>query len=50
VQIEDLDARRLGVIGVPSFIVERRYTISRAQAPEVFLRVFETVGRGVAAE
>ena len=50
VQIEDLDARRLGVTGVPSFIVERRYEISGAQASKVFRRVFETVGRGDAAE
>ncbi len=42
VRREDLGARRLGVTGVPCFIVDGRYAISGAQAPEVFLRVFET--------
>lgn len=43
VRREDLGARRLGITGVPCFIVDGRYAISGAQAPEVFLRVFETV-------
>ena len=50
VQIADLDARRMGVTGVPSFIVDRQYAISGAQAPEVFLRVFETIGNADAAD
>ncbi len=50
VQIEDLGARRMGVTGVPSFIVDRQYAISGAQAPEVFLRVFETIGNADAAD
>ncbi len=43
VRREDLGARRLGITGVPCFIVNGRYAISGAQAPEIFLRVFETV-------
>ena len=39
---EDLNARRMGVTGVPCFIIDRRYAVSGAQAPEVFLRVFDT--------
>ncbi len=42
VRREDLGARRLGVTGVPCFIVDGRYAVSGAQAPEVFLRVIET--------
>ena len=49
VQLEDLQARRLGVTGVPCFIIDRRYAISGAQAPEVFLRVFETAEQAAAA-
>lgn len=41
VRAEDLKARRLGITGVPCFIVDGRYAVSGAQAPEVFLRVFE---------
>ena len=50
VRTEDLEARRLGVTGVPCFIAEGRYAISGAQTPEVFLRVFETAERAAAAE
>ncbi len=42
VRLEDLEARRSGVSGVPCFIIDRRYAISGAQAPQVFLRVFDT--------
>jgi len=42
VRLEDLKARRLGVTGVPCFIVDGRYAVSGAQAPEVLKRVFET--------
>lgn len=50
VRREDLGARRLGITGVPCFIVDGRYAISGAQAPEVFLRVFETVEQAEQAE
>jgi predicted DsbA family dithiol-disulfide isomerase len=36
----DIAARRLGIGGVPCFIINARYAISGAQAPEVFQRVF----------
>lgn len=38
---EDELARRLGVNGVPCFIVNRRYAVSGAQAPEVLIQVFD---------
>ena len=50
VRAEDLDARRMGVTGVPCFIADGRYAISGAQAPEVFIRVFEAAEQAAAAE
>ena len=50
VRIEDLQARRLGVTGVPCFVIDRRYAISGAQTPEVFLRAFETAEHAAAAD
>ncbi len=38
---EDEMARRLGVSGVPCYIVDRKYAVSGAQSPEVFLRIFD---------
>ncbi len=37
---EDELARRLGVNGVPCFIVDRKYAVSGAQSPEVLVQVF----------
>ncbi|MFQ5959455.1 MAG: DsbA family oxidoreductase [Alphaproteobacteria bacterium] len=48
VRVEDLQARRLGVSGVPCFVIDRRFAISGAQAPEVFRRVFETAEHALA--
>lgn len=41
VHAEDDLARRLGVNGVPCFIVDRKYAVSGAQSPEVFAQVFD---------
>lgn len=38
---EDELARRLGVNGVPCFIVNRKYAVSGAQSPEVIAQVFD---------
>ncbi len=38
---EDEMARRLGVSGVPCYIVDRKYAVSGAQSPEVFLQIFD---------
>lgn len=46
---EDRLARELGVQGVPCFIVNRRYAVSGAQDPAVFLEVFDTLRREEAA-
>ena len=46
---EDDLARRLGINGVPSFIINRRYAISGAQAPEVFVKVFDLANRDARA-
>jgi predicted DsbA family dithiol-disulfide isomerase len=50
VRAEDLQARQLGVNGVPCFIIDNRYAISGAQSPEVFERIFDTVQQASAAE
>ncbi|MCW5749256.1 MAG: DsbA family protein, partial [Alphaproteobacteria bacterium] len=41
----DLYARRLGISGVPCFIVNRKYAISGAQPPGAFIEVFNLVAR-----
>ena len=38
---EDELARRLGVNGVPCFIINRAYAVSGAQSPEVLVQVFD---------
>ena len=41
---EDIEiARQLGVTGVPFFVIDDRYSISGAQAPETFLDVLQRV-------
>ena len=41
VQNQDIQSRKLGVSGVPCFIIADEYAISGAQEPEVFLQVFD---------
>lgn len=38
---EDRNARRLGIAGVPCFIIDSGYAISGAQEPEFFLPLFD---------
>ena len=38
---EDQMVRSLGVSGVPSYIVDRKYALSGAQSSEVFLQIFD---------
>jgi predicted DsbA family dithiol-disulfide isomerase len=42
----DVAARRLGINGVPCFIVNQRYAVSGAHEPEVFARVFSVAAGG----
>ena len=37
------EGRRIGVTGVPFFLIDGRYGISGAQPPEVLLQVFQQV-------
>jgi predicted DsbA family dithiol-disulfide isomerase len=38
---EDIDAaRRLGITGVPFFVIDGKYGVSGAQQPAVFLEAF----------
>ena len=41
----DLYARRLGINGVPCFIVNRKYAISGAQPPAAFIEVFNLAAK-----
>lgn len=41
VQAEDVYARRLGIGGVPCFIIEGKYALSGAQEPEAFLPILD---------
>ncbi len=41
VMTEDLAARRLGISGVPCFVIDGRYALSGAQEPEFFLPLFD---------
>lgn len=40
---EDNAARRMGIQGVPCFIIDGRHVLSGAQPPEVFLQMFDVV-------
>ena len=41
VESEDMQARRLGIEGVPCFILAGRYAIAGAQEPETFMPLFD---------
>lgn len=41
VELEDSSARRLGIQGVPCFIINSQYALSGAQEPEAFYPLFE---------
>lgn len=43
VQTEDMQARRLGIQGVPCFIIADQYAVSGAQEPEAFFPLFDMV-------
>jgi len=49
VQAGEEQARRLGVSGVPFFVVNGRVALSGAQPPELFRQAFEQVGEAVVA-
>ena len=49
VRAEEEQGRRLGVSGVPFFVVNGRVALSGAQPPEVFLKAFEQAGATVVA-
>ena len=47
---EDAFARKIGIHGVPCFVVERKFMVSGAQPPEVFAQVFQRVRESAAAQ
>jgi predicted DsbA family dithiol-disulfide isomerase len=46
----DVAARQLGISGVPCFIVDRRFAISGAHEPEIFLRALQMAAQGSTPE
>jgi predicted DsbA family dithiol-disulfide isomerase len=48
VKAEEQVARRMGINGVPCFIVDRKYAVSGAQDPAVLLQVFDLAVREAA--
>ena len=49
VRQEDSAARRLGIQGVPCFIINNQYALSGAQEPEAFFPIFEIASQEMAA-
>ena len=49
VRQEDSAARRLGIQGVPCFIINNQYALSGAQEPEAFFPIFEIASQEVTA-
>ncbi len=43
IRAEDAFARKMGIHGVPCFVVERKYMVSGAQPPEMLAEVFRRV-------
>ena len=43
VREEDMAARRMGIQGVPYFIIENKYAVSGAQDPQIFKQVFDLI-------
>ncbi len=41
VRIDQLEAQRIGIRGVPFFVFDDKYAVSGAQAPEVFLQTLD---------
>jgi predicted DsbA family dithiol-disulfide isomerase len=48
VEREEQMARRMGIQGVPCFILERKYVVSGAQSPEMLMQVFEQINQDFA--
>ena len=49
VREEEMIARRMGIAGVPCFIIDRRYAVSGAQDPSVLVHVFDLATKERAA-
>ena len=47
VRQEDSAARRLGIQGVPCFIINKQFSLSGAQEPEAFFPIFEIASQEV---
>jgi predicted DsbA family dithiol-disulfide isomerase len=43
VRAQEQDAQQIGITGVPFFVINRKYAISGAQSPQIFLNTIEKV-------
>ena len=43
IRTQDVIARQMGIQGVPFFVFARKYAVSGAQSPAVFVQVFDTL-------
>lgn len=50
VRAEDEMAREMGIQGVPCFIIDRKFAVSGAQDPQVFLQMFDYVEKHAAED
>jgi predicted DsbA family dithiol-disulfide isomerase len=50
VKNEDQVARRMGIQGVPCFILDRKYVISGAQSPDLFVQAFGLINGDAAGD
>ncbi len=48
IEIAESEISKLGISGVPFYIINNRYGISGAQSPETFIEAFEEIGSAVA--
>jgi predicted DsbA family dithiol-disulfide isomerase len=50
VEMAEVELQKLGISGVPFYIIDNKYGISGAQAPETFMKAFEEIGANVTSQ
>jgi predicted DsbA family dithiol-disulfide isomerase len=50
VELAERELQKLGISGVPFYIVDNKFGISGAQAPETFMKAFEEIALTPAVE
>jgi len=49
IALEEQEMYKLGISGVPFYIINNKYGVSGAQAPETFVNAFQQIGKEVAS-